>query len=426
MKLKKLEVNAAGGISPNAPVVVIFEDNHFVKGKGDMGTGKSSLLRSLLIATAALSKDDKDFINLDSGKLDIGLDFVGNDRYNYNVRVTKSEYKLMYEGERLPEPMTKVRDLLGPVGVSPMGKKNAKFDDIIKFLASYTTKGIEDFEKRHVKLKEGIKSSQDSRAAANKSAKGLTEFLFNETMYSKWEESEKKYIKKTDIKELSAKLTTAGNNSDKYIQNESKVKSQKERQKQIETQMAALQEELGVVNSNITIGEAWLTKNKDVKKEYDEIKKQYDNAAQDVSDYNKWQEIKAKKSELDEFETLSQKADAKEKELLAELKELRAEIIPQVKGVDLVMEDEYEDGKLIRKQGLYMDGKNVAQLSESEFWSLVLQIWRKNKVRLAVIDNYQDLGSQAVEILGKLVKDGAYVLVAEMSREQKTLEIEYQ
>jgi hypothetical protein len=80
----------------------------------------------------------------------------------------------------------------------------------------------------------------------------------------------------------------------------------------------------------------------------------------------------------------------------------------------------------MKKEGLYLNGKNVTQLSESEWWALVIQIWRKYKVKIVVIDNMQSLGSKGIELLEKLNADGAYILAAQMNREQKSLQINYE
>lgn len=428
MKLKKLEVSSFAGISPHSPVILDFSQSKFITATGDNGVGKTSLLNALLVACGQLShtgKDGKNFINQDTDKIDINFEFVGKDRCNYVVRCTKSKFELTYEGEAVPEPITKMKELLGVVGVSPMEIKNRPLKEIVKWLASYGSKSAEDFDKQLDKLKKGIKTSVESRASANRSLKGLNEFLENEPMYNDWEGSEKKYIQAPDIKELSRKLTDAGNKSDKFIQNEAKVKAQQLRKEQIDEQISKLNKEAEEVNGNISVGKKWLEDNKTAKKDYDDVKKKYDTAAQDVSDFNKWQEIKRKKLERDEFETLSQKADNAEKELLKEVKELQAEILPDIKGVELITEDTQENGKLI-KEGLYWNGKNTAQLSESEFWKLVLEIWRKFKVKVIVIDNFQSLGTMAVEILERLEKDGAYILAAEMDRKTKSLNINYE
>lgn len=425
MKLRQLEVNAFSGINPAAPVIIDFTNSKFVNLEGDNGVGKTSVLNSLLVACGQLSKDNKNFVNNESQKIDINFSFVGKDRLQYEVRCTKSSFKLMYEGEAVPEPISKMKELLGVVGVSPMEIKNSKLPVIIKWLASYSNKSPEEFEAAALKLKNGIKLSQDTRATANKSFKGINEFLNEEPLFINWSESEKKYKTEPNIQQLSKELETAGKKSDKFVENETKVKGQEERKKQIEKQIEDLQKELDTVKSNIEIGNDWLDKNKTAKKDYDEVKKKYDTAAQDVVSFNKWKEIVKKKEERDGYETIAQTADAKEKQLLQEMKELQAEILPDIKGVELVMEDTHEDGGVPKKEGLYWNGRNVAQMSETEWWDIVLLIWRKYKVKVIVIDNFQSLGSDAIAILEKLSKDGCYILAAEMNRQQKTLQIDY-
>jgi DNA repair exonuclease SbcCD ATPase subunit len=433
MKLKKLEVSAFAGINPNSPIVIDFTQSKFVEVNGDMGVGKTSLLNALLVACGQLSKDsnDKALVNKDSGKIDINFSFVGKDKYNYEVRCTKSSFSLTYEGEAVPEPITKMKELLGVVGVSPMDIKFKPLKEIVKWLAGYSNKSAEEFEGQLAKYKSGIKSARETRSAANKSVKGLTEYLDNEDLFINWEESEKRYSKEPDIKTLSAELDKAGKKSDTYIRAEEKLKRLKQdrpsivsRIEELKKELAQKENELVEHDRSVAAGEKYIEENKSDKKQYDDVKKKYDSAAQDVVNYNKWQEVKRKKKEKDEFEDLSQKADAQEKKLLQSVKELQAEILPDIKGLELVTEDTHEDG-VIKKEGLYVNGKNTAQLSESEFWAFVMQVWKKYKVKIVVIDNYQSLGSKAVSILEGLSKDGAYILVAQMNREQKTLQINY-
>ena len=424
MKLKKLEVNSLGGINPSSPIVIDFTQSKWVNVSGDNGVGKTSLLNALLVGCGQLSKDNKNLINNDSGKIDINLEFVGNDRLTYNVRCTKSLFSLTYEGTAVPEPITKMKSLLGVVGVSPMEVKNKPLKDIIKWLSTYSTKSAEEFEAQFLKLKNNIKAAQDSRASANRSLKALNEYLLSEPLFNNWEASEKKYIKPVDIKQLSVSLENAGKDSDKLLQAETKLRQLKERQTNLQEQIENLQNELDGVTNNIKVGEKFVDANKGAKKAYDTVRIQYDNAHTEAQSYNKWQEIKTKKSERDEFETFAQKADAKEKELKQHVKDLQAEILPDIKGVELITEDTHEDGKVV-KEGLYWEGRNVAQMSESEWLVIVLQIWKKLKVKVVVIDNLSSLGSGAIEWLEKLNKDGAYILAAEMSREQKSLQVEY-
>jgi len=432
MKLKQLEVKDFAGINNESPVVIDFTNSKFVTAEGDNGVGKTSLLNSLLVACGQLSSENKNFVNNDSKKIDINFSFVGKDKLNYDVRCTKSTFSLMYEGKSLPAPISKMKELLGVVGVSPMEIKNKPLKEIIKWLSNYSNKSAEDFEAQMAKLKTGIKASQDTRAAANKSVKGLTEYLNEEPLFINWAESEKLYAKPINMDKLSAELKKAGDESDKIIRGEEKLKSLKNSRPSLEEDIEELQRkldskkmELSQLDDAISTGEKFVKDGKAIKENYDAIKTKYDNAHKEVVAYNKWQEVVKKKAEKDEYETISQRADAKEKELLQEVKQLQAEILPDIKGVELVTEDTHEDG-LMKKEGLYWNGRNVAQMSETEWWDIVLLIWRKYKVKIVVIDNYQSLGSDAVNILEKLNKDGCYILAAEMHRETKTLEISYQ
>lgn len=428
MKLQKLEVNSFAGINPKSPIVLDFTESRWITASGDFGTRKTSLLNALLVATGALShtgEKGKNFVNNDSDTIDINLHFVGKDKLNYVVRCTKSRYELKYDGKGIPEPLTKMKELLGVVGTTPMPIKNGRLSDIIRWLASYSNSSAEEFETRLAKLKDGIKKSKQSRAEANKIAKAMKEYLENEDMYNDWEGSEEKYSEEPNLKELSSKLQAARTKTEMYVRNEAKVNGIKERKKKIEEEIAALKTELEEVENNIKIGDEWLESNKNVQSEYNEVKEKYDDAAIDLSKHNQWKQIKEKKKTMDEAETLSQQADIKEKELLREVKDLQAEILPDVKGVELVTEDDYVEGQLVR-EGLYWEGKNAAQMSETEFWNFVIMVWRKYKVKVVVIDNFQNLGSRAVELLEKLHKEGAHILAAEMDRETKELQISYE
>jgi DNA repair exonuclease SbcCD ATPase subunit len=428
MKLQKLEVKSFGGINPKSPIVLDFTESRWITASGDFGTRKTSLLNALLVATGALShtsKDGNNFINTDSETIDVNLTFIGKDKNSYEVRATKSRFELKYEGKGVVQPLTKMRELLGVVGTTPMPIKNGKLSDIIDWLASYSNQNADEFRTKLSRLKDGIKKSRNSRAEANKIAKAMKEYLENEEMYNDWEGSEKKYSEEPKLKELSAKLQTARTNSEMYARNEVKVSNVKDRKKKIEEEIAALNKELNEVELNIKTGEEWLESNKEVQSDYDQAKEKYDNAALDLSNYNQWQQIKQKKADMDTAETLSQNADIKEKELLREVKELQKEILPDVKNVELVTEDDFVDGVLV-KEGLYWEGKNAAQMSETEFWNFVIMVWRKYKVKVVVIDNFQNLGSKAVELLEKLHKEGAHILASEMDRETKELQISYE
>jgi len=425
MKLKRLEVNSFGGIHPDSPVVIDFTQSNVVVASGDFGLCKTTLLNALLVACGQLSKDNKAFVNKDSGKIDMNFSFVGKDRCSYEVRCTKSAFTLKYDGTAVSEPISKMKELLGVPGTSPMEMKFKPLKDIIKWLASYSNKNPEGFEGLLVKYKDGIKKAAETRAKCNKAFKALDEYLNGEEMYINWEDSEKKYVERPDLKVLSAEVEVAREKADNLNKAEAKLIQYNLRKGQIEQQIALLNKELNETVDKIGLGDLYIIENGSAKDDYAAVKQKYDNVIQDVMDFNKWESIKEKKTERDEFETAAQRADANEKSLLQELKELQAEILPDIKNVELVVEDTHEDGKE-KKEGLYVDGKSVAMLSETEWVSFVFMVWRKFKVKVIVLDNIATLGSKGIELLQKLAKDGAYVLATEMNREQKTLEITYE
>lgn len=438
MRLKRFVVNSGGQFSPDTTgaVVIDFSKSKFVGATGDQETGKSTVLELFLMTVGQNGGDAiiQKLRNSTTDDIETELEFVGKDKADYTVRNKNGRLTVKREGKPTEGGAVQfLRNQLGVVGVSPMSIKDAPIDKIVKWLAGYSSRGAEEFEADMKKVKDGIKSATKTRADANKSLKGLREYLVSEGVCDSkgqiiekaWKEGEKKYANKPDIAELSKKLTAAGSKSDKFIENQSKVNAQKERKSQIEAQIKALQKELATVDENIAIGEKWLTANESAKKDYDVIKKQYDSAAQDAADYNKWQEIKAKKKEMDGFEDIAQKADAKEKELLKQKQELEWEVIPDIKGVEIILEDTHEDEGEQRTAGFYYKGMNSAQLSNSEWFGLVMQILKKNKINILVVDDISQFGSKFMEILEGLAEKGCTVLYTEMSRGQETLEIEY-
>lgn len=438
MKLKKFSVVSGGQFNPDktGPVVIDFSKSKMVGATGDETTGKSTILELFLMACGQNggTKVVEALKNRDNKEIDVELSFVGNDKSNYDVKVKNGRITVKKEGIATSGgPVELLKQQLGVVGVSPMSIKTAPISDIVKWLASYSTKSAEEFEKEMKKLKEGMKLAKGARADANKAAKANKEYLKEEgyiddagdLIEKNWLQSEKNFSSKPDITELSKKLTAVGNKSDKFIENQSKVNAQVERKVQIEKQMKELQKELDTVNANIDLGNDWLEKNKDAKKEYDAFKKQYDNAAQDVANHNKWLEIVRKREEMEGYEEMAQKADSKEKKLLKEQQELQWEVIPDIQGLELILEDTHEDEGVQKKAGFYINGMSSAQMSNSEWLGSVIKILKKNKVPVLVIDDVSQFGSTLMATLEGLVKSGCYVVYAEMKRTQMELEIEY-
>lgn len=430
MKLLEFKINAGGRFNPDAPVLIDFSKSKLIGATGDEEAGKTTLIDMFMLVSGQLGGDQvvNDLKNRETGTIDAELKFIGKDRASYEVKRTASRLVVKRDSEVSKAPVEVLKEAMGIVGVSPMKVKDAPVDDIVKWLSQYSQSGAENFEKKMRGIKDTIKRWKGARASANKEAKGCRQYLISEgyadesgqIKEEKWLESEEKYKTAPNISELSKKLNAAGNKSDKFIENSAKVESQKNRKFQLEQQIAALQKELIQVEDNIQIGEKWLADNASAKKEYDTIKKQYDTAAQDMVNYNKWQEIQSKKAEMDSFEDMAQEADAKEKAAIKEQQELQWEVIPDTRDVEILLEDEPD-----RRAGFYYKGMNSRQLSASQWFEIVIQILKKNKVKVLLVDDTATFGSKFMETLHSLVKSGCYVFYTEMKRGQQTIEIEY-
>lgn len=446
MKLIKFVVNSGGKFNPDktGPAIIDFSKSKFIGATGDQGVGKSTLLELFLMACGQNGGDEvvEQMKNRDSGEINLELSFVGKDRANYDVRVKNGTITVKREGERVTGgPVAMLKQQLGVVGTSPMEIKNAPIEKIVKWLASYSPTSAEDFEKKMLKIKNGIKNYRKVRADANRSAKGAKEYLVGEgyvndngdLIEKEWLESEKTYKTEPKVKEVSAKLDAASIAADKYLRAEEKLKGHKFRRNledvrvsDLEKELAAAKETLKQTDKDIATGEKFLVENKADKTNYDVVKKEFEEISKKVVDYKKWQEIKAKKKEMDEFEDIAQKADSSEKALIKDQQELQWEVIPDIPGLEILLEDSFEEEGEQRKAGFYLKGFNSAQLSNTEWLTAVIQILKKNKVPVLVLDDISQFGSKLMETLEALVKGGCYVLYAEMSRGQESLEIQYQ
>lgn len=444
MKLKQFTINSGGRFNPDTtgPVVIDFSKSKMIGFTGDQETGKSTVLELFLMACGQNGGDEviAKLKNKDNEELDVELSFIGKDKAEYEVRVKNGRISVKRDGESKTGPVALLKQQLGIVGVSPMAIKDAPIEKIVKWLAGYSNRGAEEFEKEMNKLKDGIKKAKKSRADANRSVKGIKEYLNSEgyvndkgdLIESKWKESETKFKKKVDIKDVSTRLDKAEKDADKYLRAEEKLKGHKDRRAAEAKRVEDLKKELKVAEAtladtdkNIETGEKYLKDNKSDKTNYDAVKKEYETISVDVVAYDKWQDIKNKKSELDGFEDLSIKADTTEKDLIKKQQELQWEIIPDIRGVEIILEDTHEDEGVQKKAGFYFKDLISAQLSNSEWFGLVMQILKKNGIEVLIVDDMSQFGSKFVDVLKGLVKSGCHVIYTEMSRGQETLEIEY-
>lgn len=431
MKLGLFSINEGGKFTGDNKLQADFKEGNKIALTGESEEGKSTGLECFKIILGAIASKQtvNDLVNKISGKLDIEQTFIGNDKKKYLIRATKSQYYVRQEGssEDIGEPKSFVESHLGKVAADPMKYKNQDVDKLIKWLAGFSDLGEEGFEKEYNKQKDAIKKSEETRASGNKEAKARRVLLADagyvnsdgELIEQKWIAAEKKYANKLDISELSKKLTTAGNKSDKYLLNQEKVSGQKKRKTQIDEQIAALQLELKQVDENIALGEKWLSDNAEAKKEYDSVKKEYDNAATFASEYESFQTMLRHRKEMYEYEEIAQKADAMVQTAEKKKKEIMWQVIPDIRGAELIL-----DGTPEKPAGFYVEGFNSRQQSATQYLTAIVKILDKIGCRILILDDVATYGSEFRQLLEKLSGKGWYILYSLLKIDQE-LTIEY-
>ena len=78
-----------------------------------------------------------------------------------------------------------------------------------------------------------------------------------------------------------------------------------------------------------------------------------------------------------------------------------------------------------KQPGVYVNGKNMAYLSESELWDFCLQVWKLTGTRIVFIENSTSLGSAAVERVNWFAENGGKVFMSTMNRNYKEMKVSF-
>lgn len=442
---------------------IFFTDDKPIVGfEGDQGLFKTSNIKCL---EALLGGEEvKNALNrLDNNKKS---EMVYEDPTNgdqYIGRITKSGFTLTLlqkKGEALvrstlSEPKSLIRKLVGPIGISPMFLKGMKGPEQITWL-----KGMYHFDEEQRTLENNIATKYDTnfkgRTEVSRQLKYLKEDLVQSKYYG-WD-VENKVLTPTDLlttdKETVAKapandeainsnfnkknekLNEYKRGVERLAQHKNNLKLTEEKMTEIELKIKELQEllvtkgqELALVKDSIAVGEKYLEDNKNAQEEFDAAKKDIENAG----------EIKLKRQQIDTAEKKLAKFHEQEKEhtrlsaLLEECKKLQLELTrsftPDIEGLEIVTDgmniDEPEGKKDTRSEGLYYREKTPLEMSESELWDFCLQLWHHFQVRIVIIENIQDLGTNAIERVNWFAKNGGRVFYTAMERTIKKTQVTY-
>lgn len=434
--------NSFLGIDSDGPVVIDFtearKNQNVTMLRGDQGVGKTSTLYAIMaLMGAAFNFDTKNLYNQKDDNININLSFehegakyeatqVGN-------RLTLKRYyketdRWIAEGS----PKETLRKIFGNLGISPMFLKDLSGKEQIKWFK--TTFGAdEEVTKKEQKLQKNLDDVFSQRREVRREMNEQKGWLSQNEMYKNYEKNLKKFAEPINVeKEKKAFEEITAKNRD-FEKNKNGLSSLKEDHDDITIRIQKLRKELEAAEElqkgyqvRIDAGEKWLDAHKHIPVEYEKANKEWLNLSKTMSDQTQWKEVLRKEKLMHDNEDAVVQADASIDKLRSELLKLTSTYLPNIKGLEIRtkgmnIDNEDED------EGLFYQGKSLAQLSESELSALFLLIWKAKKVFFIFIENISSYGSGFVKLLNDLVKSGEIrVFATQMDRKKKAIEISFE
>jgi hypothetical protein len=443
LTFKRLKTGPFQGIDAANPIIIEFppmsakaKKRPITRLSGDQGLGKSSLLNSLLYGLGYnFGIKQEHFLNLDSGKTISGELEFDRDGETWKVRYSKTKFELFRlfrtddDSAWLPqgEAKTQLKRLVGNVAVTPLrlqvedGKKQVDYlFDMLNI--------PEDIRVKAKALSAQIEIAAASRAKANKEYTFLKKALEEDPMYQNYEATEAMYRERKTLDSVQAKLDAAQREKTVLIQAREKLAGitqksidKKAEIKDLEERLARAKEEQRVLVEAETKGKAYVAQAAHVEEHYESVYKEFTQITDYQVQQRRWDAVKQQAKDMNDYQELVKKADVSKDNLVNKKRLLLKNVLPDIEGLEVVTEDAIDGAKT----GVYLNGKNPLQLSESELFDLYLKLCRSQGVTMVVIENITSFGSDVIETLNTLAKSGVYVWATEMRRGQKELKIEF-
>lgn len=438
--LQKFEAISAGGIDHDSPIIIDWTKARKGQGitllQGDQQTGKTSTLRTLMYLMG-VAFNVKELINIKDQTLDTNLKFSyqGSD-YHVIASGTRLTLKRHYKDKDrwIPEGMPKetLRTMFGNIGVSPMFLKDLPGKKQIQWFKE-TFGATKETNDKEQKMQADLDKVFAQRRDVNRMIKDGQGWLNNNDLYVDYEKNQKRFatpISADKEKKKFEELHVKKQEHDKAVNTLDSLRSNREatlrRMEQLRQQLDAEAKSLSVVEKRISDGEQYISQLNGVEKEFEQAQKSFLNISKIIAEQSQWKEVLKKEKELDDYEQTVVIATDKIDQLRRELLELSSTYLPKIKGLEIrTKQMSIDNGD--EDEGIFYEGKSLAQLSESEIWDLFMLIWEKKSVFFVFCENISSLGSEAVATLNRLVKDKkAQVFASEVDRKKKEMEITFE
>jgi hypothetical protein len=441
LKILRLSVDSFGKIDRSQPVMIVFPDGvRHVQLEGDQAVGKTSVLSAL---KAACGYDlPENAVNKTDNDRRAEFEFEKNDR-RYKVKITKTrfEVELLVDNNwtKLSSPKGVLADILGPVGASPMFLKDLDGKKQVEWLRSFYRLS-EDEKAMETRINNDYSEAYKSRTQVKKDHARLEQELKSNSYYLNRESWQTKIDQMgtdnqakdliTDVQARFTEYTKAKSGVDALKANmnaaHQAVTDADAEIEELQRKLAAAQQKkeeklsaVQVLQSRIAQGEKWIEENKAIEEEHANItsivQQQTENERHKIEFTNMVEKEKQERHLYDEYLRLEGKID----ELKNAKKKFIQAITPDLPDLEVCVPDDDE-----KREGIFYQGKTMAELSESELWSLYAQLLEKLNLKIIIIENIGSLGSGAVEIINQYIAAGGYVFASQMIRVEKNLKVQ--
>lgn len=445
LKLVQTGIEVCAGLNyENGALMVVFGDNKIIEASGDQETGKTSFMNAIMMLLGLGTPENA--INSKTKSKSLFQDFI-KDGVKYRVKATTSSFTLhtitdTKDGEvlgKLDSPMNRVQKLIGPVGVSPeFIKKKKSGEEQIEWIKKLSVTG--DAKVEEDKLKKSYKESYDLRTPVNAEFDRCKQELTSTPFYV-WdtvnyvmlptdvlEKAEQEIAEAPPANTINETYNELDKKRQTFEHNNTKLEVIKETKKtlireveELELKLKAKREELNTCEERIVNGTKAISEINYVPTDYETAKKNQENAATIALKQKAVADAKATFLKFDEAEKSKTRINNMLSDIEGKLKELAKKYTPPIEGLEIITTN-IDDTK---KEGVYLNGMNIAWLSESRLWDFCLQIWKLQGVSVVFIENITSLGSHAIERINWFTENGGYCFLSTMQRDYKELKISF-
>lgn len=477
LRLVEVKADSFAAFNHEQPYVVIIpEDKNVMVLRGDQGVGKTSALQ--LIRTIFSGELPENAINSIDHNIDVNAVLLDKEGIEYQIRITKGSYRIVTvknKGQANEERSNKLspkdwlRRNIGEVGEDPSTLRKMKPDDQVKFIRDMVVLE-EQYAEAEAKLIEKTKITTNNRSEHNRQKRSLKQVLLNSGFFKLKKDSRVEMVPTEDFEALKKDYSEdSGEKLQAAIKKQDELEEQNEKRRNLVQDVAKSDTDLATINKSVIDLEEQLRKAKEKQVEvqgnntklkeelaacpdvFDEIVEVKKDIAS-INEYStKRNEMLSAEGDLNAYNDACKKYDEAEA-TLEQLSKMKADFVkqitPDIEGLELFIssnidvkeeikqyKDEHPEAskddiekKTIEleaknKEGIYVNGHTLQELSESELLAFCINVWRHKGVRALIIENLSSYGSDAINSINTFAKEGAQVFASLMERGTKSIEI---